>query len=104
MNKAMEKTLRKSLHIPEGELLTIWRLPGRRCCPLGNPETDVTNCPMGFDTGKWSSNNPPAWMRERLSAQILAQCQGCQGKHHPTSGEVKVSGKVYEILIGGDNQ
>ncbi len=100
MNKAMEIKIRKSLHIPEGELLTIWKLPGWRDCPLCDLEMGVTNCPLGFDTGGWSPNNPPAWMRDRLSEEVLAHCQQCQGKPQLTPEEAQISTNILEIVTG----
>lgn len=46
MDKITEIAIRKSLHMPEEELLTIWKLPGYRECPLGDTEMGITNCPM----------------------------------------------------------
>ena len=102
MDKATEKTIRKSLHIPEGELLTIWKLPGHSDCPLSDSEQGVVNCPMAFDTGKWSPSNPPAWMRERLSEEVLMQCQHCQGEPHLTLEEAEILERCYAILMGDD--
>ena len=102
MDKVMEKTIRKSLHIPEGELLTIFKLPGWHGCPLGDPENGVTNCPLGFDTGRWSANDPPAWMRERLSEEVLAHCQCCQGEPQLPLEEAQIWAKSLEMLMGGD--
>jgi len=101
MDKTTEKTIRKSLHIPEGELLTIWKLLGHSDCPLSDSEQGVVNCPMAFDTGKWSPSNPPAWMRERLREEVLAHCQQCQGKLALSSHETHVWSQIYEILAGG---
>ena len=102
MDKATENAIRKSLRVPEGELLTIWRLPGWSGCPLGDPEMGVTNCPMGFDTGKWSPNNPPAWMQERLSEEVLAYCQRCQRQPQLTPEEAQVSAKILKVIMGSD--
>ena len=101
MDKTTEKTIRKSLHIPEGELLTIQRLVGYRACPLNHSEQGVVNCPMGFGTGKWSPNNPPGWIRERLREEVLAHCQQCQGKPALSSQEKHVWSQIYKILAGG---
>ena len=102
MDKETENTIRRTFNIPEGELLTIWRLPGYRDCPLGDLDMGVTNCPMGFDTGKWSANDPPAWMRERLSEEVLAHCQQCQGNLKLSSQQAQAWSNVYEILAGGE--
>jgi len=102
MDKATEKVIRDTFHVPEGELLTIWRLPGWRGCPLGDPEMGVTNCPMGFDTAQWSPNNPPSWMREKLGEEVLSHCQCCQGKPHLTPEEEQVCAKTIEVLMGGE--
>ncbi len=102
MNKQLEKVIRKTFHVPEDELLTLWRLPGWRSCPLGDPEMGVTNCPLGFDMGKWSPNTPPAWMRERLSEEVMTQCQYCQGEPQLPLEEAQIWAKSLEMLMGGD--
>ena len=102
MDKAIEKVIRKTFQVAEGELLTIWRLRGWRSCPLGDPEMGVTNCPLGFDSARWSPSNPPLWMRERLSEEVLAHCQQCQGKPQLTPEEAQIWAKSLEILMGDD--
>ncbi len=102
MDKAIEKVIRNTLHISDDELLTIWRLPGYRDCLLGDPEMGVVNCPLGFDTGKWSPSNPPAWMKQRLSKELLAHCQHCQGKPQLTAEEAEISTKIVKVIIGND--
>lgn len=102
MDKSTEKVIRDTFHIPDGELLTVWKLPGWRGCPLGDPDEGVTNCPLGFDTAKWSSNNPPSWMRERLSKQVLAHCQHCQGQPQPTPEEAQISTKIFKVITASD--
>ena len=101
MDEVTENAIRKSLHLPEEELLTVWRLLGYRDCPLDNSEQGVANCPMGFDTGRWSPNNLPAWMRERLSEELLTYCQQCRGDLKHSSQQVQAWSNVYEILAGG---
>ena len=100
MNKETENAIRHTFHIPEGELLAVWRMPGYRSCRLGNPEHGATNCPLGFDTGKWSPNSPPAWMRERLSEEVLAHCQRCQEEPQLTPEEAQISTKIVKVIIG----
>ena len=102
MDKTIETVLRKTFHIPDGELLTVWRLPGYHGCPLGDPEQGTVNCPLGFGTGKWSPDNPPAWMRERLGKEVLANCQQCQGKPQLTPEEAQVSAKILKVIMGSD--
>lgn len=102
MNQAVEKVIRKSLHIPRGELLTIFRLPGWQGCPLGDPEMGTVNCPLAFDTGKWSANDPPLWMRERLSKELLAHCRQCQGEPQHTPEEAQINTKILKTIMGNN--
>ena len=102
MDKEVENVIRHTFHIPEGELLTIWKLAGWYGCPLGDPEMGVTNCPMGFNSGRWSPTNPPFWMRERLSDDLLIHCQFCQGKPQLTREEEETLVKSYEVILGAN--
>lgn len=109
MDKVVEKAIRKSLHIPEEELLTLWRIPGYRDCPLGDPEMGVTNCPMGFENVGVPTELQP-WMRGACEdeswqdrwREILAFCQHCQGNPKPTSQEIQTWSKICGILAGGE--
>lgn len=102
MDKAVEKVIRNTFYIPEGELITVWRLPGWRECPLGDPELGVTNCPMGFDTGRWLPSNPPSWMRDKLGEEALSHCQRCQGEPRLTPEETQIWAKSFKILMRGN--
>jgi len=109
MDEVTENAIRKSLHIPEEELLTIWRLPGYRDCPLGDSEMGVTNCPLGFDHAG-VPNELQLWMRgvceneswRDIWEQILVHCRHCQGNQRHSSQQVQAWSNVYEILAGGE--
>ena len=109
MDETTGKAIRKSLHIPEGELLTIWRLPGYRDCPLGDPEMGVTNCPQGFDHAGVPTE-VQLWMRGKCEDEkwrdvwgsLLVQCRQCQGDLKTAFRQTKVWSSVYEIIAGSE--
>jgi len=109
MDEVTGKAIRKSLHIPEEELLTIWRFPGYRDCPLGDPEMGVTNCPQGFDHAGVPTELQ-LWMRgvcedeswRDIWEQILLYCRQCQENLRLSSQEAQKWSSVYEILAGGE--
>lgn len=97
----MDKAMRDVVHIPEGEVLKIWSVPGWHDCPLATAERGVTNCPLAFDS-RGVPAEPQPWMkgacedgswRERW-CQILGFCRQCQGKPGPSEDE---KGRLREI-------
>lgn len=102
MDTEVKITIKNSLRMPKNESLTILKLPGYTNCPFDNSEQGTINCPMGFDTGRWSPNKPPVWMAERLSEEVLIRCQQCRGDFKLSPQQAQAWSNVYEILAEGE--
>ncbi len=106
MDKAVEKAIRDVVHMPEGEVLRVWSLPGIVDCPLAQQGREVANCPLGFDHRAVPSQ-PEPWMRglceddswKQRWRQILTQCELCRGEPRLSDDEAQRLQGIQESLF-----
>jgi len=108
MNEENVKALRKIFSKADGDVLTIWNMPGWRSCPLAIGDDTPVDCPLGFDHKGVPDDLIPGMRendkdgsKEDFWRGILKHCRQCQGKPEPSDAEKEQIDLIRKSLFKG---